>query len=277
MCQRFKKQNEDGRRSASRTSLNRMRQCSVRSQPSLCSDDDWVSKCPSGCRLQGLISEMGSDMESKLQMFCEKAKIHENALEKSMMEMTHIYNSNRRVIVNAYISELKFVERADRLTRNLTELRQRSRFLAQKIQELSDRARKQVEELYRTEVDVDMKLRSCRGSCRAVLPFSVDHHGYQTLQTDLSFRDKTVKRKNKPTSPPLNIPRVTLQPADVSPRPSGEYRTIPMVQKELLTRFEDIGLNQIVLVEQDQSDEGDLLGAAGSGLEADEDRGTSHI
>ncbi|XP_054912194.1 uncharacterized protein LOC129376627 isoform X2 [Poeciliopsis prolifica] len=91
-----------------------------------------VSKCPSGCRLQGLMSQMESDVEKKLHMFCQKSSLYEIALEKSMTEMTHIYNSNRRVMVNRYISELKFVESADKLAKNLGELRQRSRFLAQK-------------------------------------------------------------------------------------------------------------------------------------------------
>ncbi|XP_054912143.1 fibrinogen alpha chain isoform X2 [Poeciliopsis prolifica] len=216
-----------------------------------------VSKCPSGCRLQGLMSQMESDVEKKLHMFCQKSSLYEIAMEKSMTEMTHIYNSNRRVMVNRYISELKFVESDDKLAKNLGELRQRSRFLAQKVKELRSHVRKQVEEMHRTEVDVDMKLRTCRGTCRAALPFSADHHVYQALQTDLRLLDRT-----KPATPPQNIPRVTLRPANVGPPPSAEYKKIPTVQKELLTQFEDVEQNQIVLV--DQADEVKPLRAAGS-------------
>ncbi|XP_014887698.1 fibrinogen alpha chain [Poecilia latipinna] len=265
VCQRFKQQKQDGRRSASGTNTYRMQRCSAGSHLSLCSDDDWVSKCPSGCRLQGLMSEMENDVEKKLQTFCQKSSIYEIAMEKSMTEMTHVYNSNRRVIVNRYISELKFVKSADKLAKNLRELRRRSGFLAQKIKEMSSHVRKQVEELYRTEVDIDMKLRTCQGSCRAALPFSVDHHGYQSLQTDLRLMDKTMTQKTKPATPPQNIPRVTLQPANVGPPPSAEYKKIPTVQKELLTQFEDIEQNRMVLV--DQSDEVNTLRAAGSNLE----------
>ncbi|XP_014853371.1 PREDICTED: fibrinogen alpha chain-like [Poecilia mexicana] len=242
-----------------------MQRCSAGSHLSLCSDDDWVSKCPSGCRLQGLMSEMENEVEKKLQTFCQKSSIYEIAMEKSMTEMTHVYNSNRRVMVNRYISELKFVESADKLAKNLRELRRRSGFLAQKIKEMSSHVRKQVEELYRTEVDIDMKLRTCQGSCRAALPFSVDHHGYQSLQTDLRLMDKTMTQKTKPSTPPQNIPRVTLQPANVGPPPSAEYKKIPTVQKELLTQFEDIEQNRMVLV--DQSDQVNTLRAAGSNLE----------
>lgn len=61
-----------------------------------------VSKCPSGCRLQGLISQVESDVERKLRTVCETGKTYEDMAEKSMKAMTHIYNYNRRVIVNIY-------------------------------------------------------------------------------------------------------------------------------------------------------------------------------
>ncbi|KAK5606880.1 hypothetical protein CRENBAI_014121 [Crenichthys baileyi] len=273
VCQRFKQQKEDVQWSASGTNMDRRQRCSVRSHLSMCSDDDWVSKCPSGCRLQGLISDMESDVERKLQKFCQKAKIYENAIEKSMTVMTHIYNSNRRVIISRSMSERRFVERADRLVRNITELRHRSHDLAQKIKQLTSNVRKQLEELYRTEVDVDMKLRTCQGTCRAVLPFSVDHHSFQTQQTDLRFIDKTFKQKSKPITPPPNIPRVKLQPAHLGPRLSAEYRKIPKVQKELLTQFEDTEQNHIVLV-LDQSAEVNLVSGAAANQNATAKGGT---
>lgn len=151
-----------------------------------------VSKCPSGCRLQGLILEMESEMERKLRKVCKTAKMYEDAVEKSMAVTTHIYNYNRRVIVNRYsktmthclcllwysgrngqndqsnagclilylspVSELKFVERAEVLGRNLTSLWERSFRLSQQLKELQRNAQKQMEDLYRTEVRHDERL-----------------------------------------------------------------------------------------------------------------------
>ncbi|MEQ2167541.1 hypothetical protein GOODEAATRI_005142 [Goodea atripinnis] len=171
------------------------------------------------------------------------------------------------------VSERRFVERADSLVRNITELRHRSQVLAQKIKQLTSNVRKQLEELYRMEVDIDMKLRTCQGTCREVLPFSVDHHSFQTQQTDLRFIDKTFKQKSKPTTPPLNIPRVKLEPANLGPRPSAEYRKIPKVQKELLTQFEDIEQNHIVLV-LDQPAELNLVSGAAANQKATAKGGT---
>ncbi|XP_039996714.1 fibrinogen alpha chain-like [Xiphias gladius] len=232
VCMSLKQKNQDGRHSLSHTRTYRKKRCQVKSDVPLCSDDDWVSKCPSGCRLQGLISQMESETESKLWKVCKTAKMYEDAAEKSMAEMTHVYNSNRRVVVNRYMSELKFVEHAEDLARNLTRLVNRSSSLSQQLEELDSKVKEQIEDLYRTEVDTDMKLRACRGSCRSSLPFTVNHPSYQTLQTDV---DNTLNKRSRAPMPPKEIPHLTLQPVDVDPAPSAEYKTFPTVQRELLT------------------------------------------
>ncbi|XP_045921759.1 fibrinogen alpha chain isoform X2 [Micropterus dolomieu] len=190
---------------------------------------------------------MGREVERKLRKVCKTAKMYEDAAEKSMTEMTQIYNDNRRVIVNRYTSELKFVDHAEGLARNLTSLRKRSSWLSQQLGQLRHNVQKQMEDLYQTEVDIDIKLRACHGSCQLALPFSIDHSSYQMLQNDMDQIDKTLNKRKKTATPPKNIPTINLQHIDVGPAPSAEYKTIPMVKRELLTQFEDIGQNQVVL------------------------------
>ncbi|XP_031158531.1 fibrinogen alpha chain [Sander lucioperca] len=190
---------------------------------------------------------MESKAERKLRKVCTTAKMYEDAAEKSMATMTHVYGYNQRVIVNTLVSERTFVEHAQGLAGNLTSLRKRSSRLSQKLVELHGIVRKQMEDLYRTEVDIDMKLRACYGSCRAVLPFSVDPLGYQTLQTDMDETDRTLNQRRKAATPPEHIPRIKLQPVDVSPAASAEYNSVPTVRGKLLTQFEDLGANRVVL------------------------------
>ncbi|XP_068569221.1 fibrinogen alpha chain [Cebidichthys violaceus] len=199
--------------------------------------------------LQGLISQTDSKVERKLRKACKAAKMYEDAAEKSMTAMTHIYSHNRRIIVNRYTSELRLVEHAEGLRSNLTSLRRRSSRLSLQLEELSTDVQRQMEDMYRTEVDIDMKLRACSGSCRLVLPLSVDHLSYQTLRADVDQVDETLSRRRKAAPPPKDIPRMKLQPVDVGPAPSPEYRTIPTVRRELLTQFEDIGQNRVVVEE----------------------------
>ncbi|XP_067435728.1 fibrinogen alpha chain [Thunnus thynnus] len=246
---RPRQQSQDGRQSLRTTRAYRRLACRAKSGSPLCSDDDWDFKCPSGCRLQGLILQNENEVEKKLRKVCKTAKMYEDAAEKSMMTMTNIYNYNRRVLVNRHTSDLKFVDHAEGLARNLTSLRKRSASLSLQLKELHGDVQEQIKELYRSEVDIDMKLRACRGSCQSALPFSVDHPSYQTLQTHLDQMDKTMNQKMKSATPPEVIPHIKLQPVDVGMAPSPEYKTIPTVKRELLTEFEDLGQNQVVLEE----------------------------
>ncbi|XP_042368252.1 fibrinogen alpha chain [Plectropomus leopardus] len=240
---RLKQQNQGGQQLFSPTRTYGRRHCRRTSGVALCSDDDWGSKCPSGCRLQGLISQMESKVERKLQAVCKRATLYEDAAEKSVTVMKRVYGATRRVFINRHESELKFVELAERLARNLTSLRKRSSRLSLQLGELRGNVQTQLEDLYRMEVDIDIKLRACSGSCRVALPFSVDHLGYRTLHADT----ERMETKRKAAAPPEDIPRVTLQPVDVEPVLSSEYQTIPTVQREALTQFEDIVQNRVVL------------------------------
>ncbi|TDG99375.1 hypothetical protein EPR50_G00193680 [Perca flavescens] len=194
---------------------------------------------------------MESKAERKLRKVCTTAKVYEDAAEKSMATMTRVYGYNWRVIANVLASERTFVERAQGLAGNLTSLRKRSSRLSRKLVELHGIVRKQMEDLYRTEVDVDMKLRGCYGSCRAVLPFSVDRLGYQT---DMDEMDRALNQRRKAGSPPEHIPRIKLQPVDVSPARSAECKSIPTAWRELLTQFEDLGANRVILEARDPAE-----------------------
>lgn len=60
--------------------------------------------------------------------------------------------------------------------------------------------------------------------------------------------DKTLNQRMK-AGTPRDIPHIKLQPVDSDLAPSPEYKTIPTVRRELLTQFEDIGQNEVVLEE----------------------------
>lgn len=99
------------------------------------------------------------------------------------------------------------------------------------------------------QVDVDMKLRSCSGSCWSVAPFSVDHPSYQTLQTDMD------QPRRRPDTPPKRIPRIKLLPAKGGVTPSAETKSVKAARSDAKTQADDVG--RLVLVEADDiEDEG---------------------
>ncbi|XP_061620033.1 fibrinogen alpha chain [Phyllopteryx taeniolatus] len=170
------------------------------------------------------------------------AEVLEAKVEEFMAKVAKVYRHHRRILVIQHVSELKFVQDAVELARNLTSLRQRSLRLRWKLEELNERVQRQVEELWRAEVDVDMKLRACGGSCRAALSFSVDHDGYRALRAGAA---EIERQRSEEVPPPRDIPPIKLRPTLVGPTASKAYKRIPTVRRELLTQFEDIGQNQL--------------------------------
>lgn len=94
------------------------------------------------------------------------------------------------------------------------------------------------------KVDIDIKIRVCKGSCKQTFDHAIDNEAYEAMENKMkqfsiiSKRRKSFSRHQK----------LKLQPID-RPRVSQTYRKIPIVRTELLTKFEDIEQNQMVLDE----------------------------
>lgn len=101
------------------------------------------------------------------------------------------------------------------------------------------------------QVDISIKLQACTGSCQSVSPLSVNHESYQDSMERL---DKAFNNRLAAEAPTQQVPRLKLLPADLGLVPSVEYKTIPIVQRELLTEFGEIEPNQIILEGSVESD-----------------------
>ncbi|XP_072315505.1 fibrinogen alpha chain [Eucyclogobius newberryi] len=228
---------QNGRRSPGRADGTRKR-CGGGTPPPMCSDHDWVSRCPSGCRIQGLILEHESKVENKLRNVCKTAKTYEDAAERSMSATARVYHRGREHIVNTAALQATFGEGAEDLTKNLTSLRKRSERLDLRMAELEERVQEQLQELLRAEVEVDVRLRSCLGSCRSGSSFAVslEDHAALRSQTEQMHR----RQRKSDTAKPKRIPQIRATPVDFGPEPSPVYKTIRTVLDEGLNLFEDL-------------------------------------
>lgn len=101
------------------------------------------------------------------------------------------------------------------------------------------------------QVDIGMKLQACTGSCQSASPLKVDHESYQD---SMELLDKGFASRSAAKAPSQQVPRLKLLAAELGLVPSREYKTIPVVQRELLTEFEDIEPNQIILEDSVEND-----------------------
>uniref|UniRef100_A0A3B3ZQX0 Fibrinogen alpha/beta/gamma chain coiled coil domain-containing protein n=1 Tax=Periophthalmus magnuspinnatus TaxID=409849 RepID=A0A3B3ZQX0_9GOBI len=67
----------------------------------LCADEDWVSRCPSGCRVQGLILDHETKVENKLRRICKTVKTYKDEAEKTMATTARTYHRLRERLESA--------------------------------------------------------------------------------------------------------------------------------------------------------------------------------
>lgn len=165
-------------------------------------------------------------------------------------------------------SDLTTLQDAEKVAKNLMALQERLFSLLQQVDKLRGHTHKQVGSLYRAEVrlqkmekpfadsaahricspfccwqvDLDIKLRACAGSCRSLEPFSADHDGYRALESDVEQLHPTLSRRWSTAKPPKGIPQVRLLRTVVS-SPRGGAK----LQRELLMQLQLIGQKLMVL------------------------------
>ncbi|XP_014419911.2 fibrinogen alpha chain [Camelus ferus] len=150
-----------------------------------CSDEDWNSKCPSGCRMKGLIDEVNQDFTNRI-----------NKLKNSLFDYqknNKDANTLTRDIMDLLRGDFAKDNNNDNTYRQVSEdLRSKIEILKRKVIEqvqhihlLQKNVRDQLIDMKRLEVDIDIKIRSCKGSCSRVLEHKVDLKDYEDQQKQL--------------------------------------------------------------------------------------------
>ncbi|KAK1802760.1 hypothetical protein P4O66_021296, partial [Electrophorus voltai] len=140
-------------------------------------------------------------------------------------------------------AELRYAEVAERLHRNLTLLWEKSTELARKLQRSHSQILEQITEMHHSEVDIVIKVRACKGSCKQTFDLHTDHKVFKAMEDKMAKYDLSLAAKQNTI---YRNQELRLQPI-VQPPISLEYRKIPFVRSKLLTKFEDIEQNQVVM------------------------------
>lgn len=92
-------------------------------------------------------------------------------------------------------------------------------------------------------MDIDIKIRACKGSCKQTFDHAVDNKGFEAMESKMAEFSTSKRQKSFTIKKKLKLKSVD------QPRVSQTYRKIPIVHTELLTKFEDIEQHQVVLDE----------------------------
>nr|XP_015801603.2 fibrinogen alpha chain [Nothobranchius furzeri] len=159
--------------------------CSTQKEWPFCTDDDWLSKCPSGCRIQGLMDKADHELLKKIE------KIHSllnqnKAKHRSTDQVSkQTYDYLRDRLTTDSGNNNNYYDLAQSLRQRITDMKIRIDNQMNTLAALKNRVKNQVTEMQRLEVDIDIKLRSCKGSCGGYSEYQVDKESYVNLDKQM--------------------------------------------------------------------------------------------
>ncbi|XP_053532299.1 fibrinogen alpha chain [Ictalurus punctatus] len=146
------------------------------------------------------------------------------------------------------MEEMRYAEVAEMLHRNLTLLWKKSTELSRELQKYQRQTEDQINKIHQFEVDIDIKVRACKGSCKQTFDHVPDHETFRSMRDKIATFDLTSPKQQKTFTLDKKL---ELQPV-VQPHDSLAYGKLPFAHSELLTKMEDIEQNQVVMDELQQ-------------------------
>ncbi|XP_019377223.1 PREDICTED: fibrinogen alpha chain [Gavialis gangeticus] len=177
---------EGGAGRGPRVSEHAQTSCKYEKSWPICSDDQWGQKCPSGCRMQGLVDDTSNDFNHRLDKIRKLLDVNENKYKKSKTITTQTINSMKGTIADDHNSDSKYGQVSEELRRRIVLLKNKVLTQIERINALQNSIREQVVEMKRMEVDIDIKIRACKGSCAKSFDYHVDKESYDNIQKQLA-------------------------------------------------------------------------------------------
>uniref|UniRef100_A0AAY4CX40 Fibrinogen C-terminal domain-containing protein n=1 Tax=Denticeps clupeoides TaxID=299321 RepID=A0AAY4CX40_9TELE len=159
--------------------------CATEKEWPFCSDDDWGPKCPSGCRIQGLLSKTDHELLTKIEKIQRLLDEHDGKYRSTDVESKKTYEDIRERLTSDAGNDNKYMTLAEQLRQRIVEIKMKIDRQLRLLQSLKARVKEQIIEMQRLEVDIDIKLRACKGSCAGYAQFSVDKDSYVSMEKQM--------------------------------------------------------------------------------------------
>ncbi|KAJ4921138.1 hypothetical protein JOQ06_024722 [Pogonophryne albipinna] len=163
--------------------------CATEKEWPFCTDEQWGSKCPSGCRIQGLLDKYDHGTLKKIEkirsLLDQNRAKHRSADQVS--KQTYDYLKEKLTLESG--NDNSYFDLAQSLRTRITEMKIRIDRQLRVLAALKQRVKDQVDDMQRLEIDIDIKLRSCKGSCQTYAKYDVDQDSLMTLQKQVDQLD----------------------------------------------------------------------------------------
>ncbi|KAK5893106.1 hypothetical protein CgunFtcFv8_006010 [Champsocephalus gunnari] len=163
--------------------------CATEKEWPFCTDEQWGSKCPSGCRIQGLLDQYDHGTLKKIEkirsLLDQNRATHRSADQVS--KQTYDYLKEKLTLESG--NDNSYFDLAQSLRTRITDMKIRIDRQLGALAALKQRVKDQVDDMQRLEIDIDIKLRSCKGSCQTYAKYDVDQDSLMTLQKQVDQLD----------------------------------------------------------------------------------------
>lgn len=163
--------------------------CDTQKEWPFCTDDEWGSKCPSGCRIQGLMSKYDHMLLKKIEKIRGLLDQYKAKHRSADQVSKQTYDFLREKLVVDSGKDNNYYDLAQSLRQRITDMKIKIDRQMRILTAVKDRVKDQVTEMQRLEVDIDIKLRSCKGSCASYTEYQVDYESYVTLDKQIKQLD----------------------------------------------------------------------------------------
>ncbi|XP_077156166.1 fibrinogen alpha chain [Paroedura picta] len=197
----------------------------------LCADENWGSKCPSGCRMQGLIDETDRDFSDRITKLRKMLSDNQNSYKKAVIVKQETIDILSQNLINEHDRDNSYEQLSDDLRRRLITLKQRVVTQLTRIRALQNSIQNQVTEINRLEVDIDIKVRACHGSCARSIVYHVNPESYDNIRKQL-VQLSAIGLQPEFQSNPLRV--LKMRPLKDSTVPE-HYKTLPLSEEDTKT------------------------------------------
>ncbi|NXT87744.1 FIBA protein, partial [Anhinga rufa] len=209
----------------------------------ICADDDWGTKCPSGCRMQGLIDETDQDYSHRIDTIKKLLAENQNNYKKSNRIIVETINTLKPNLDSAQQIDDTYGHVSGELRRKIVTLKQRVVTQVNRIKALQSSIQDQVLEMKRLEVDIDIKIRACKGTCARSFEYHVDKESYDNIQKQLTQANSIDLHPELQTT---SLSTLKMRPLKDSNVPE-HFKHKPLPEMQALNIIDNIRQMQVVL------------------------------
>ncbi|XP_078397983.1 fibrinogen alpha chain [Cetorhinus maximus] len=169
---------------------------------SICTQDDWGPKCPSGCRMQGLIETQDQQNVDRIKGIQLMLEMYSTSFGNTHITVTEAINRIRQTLNGIGGQGNTYNELVNHLNTRLAILQSRVNEQINKLSMLKNSILVQFTEISRLEVDIDIKLRACKGSCEQAFVYNIDRERNAQIEKNLKLMTSAsleTARYGKPT------------------------------------------------------------------------------